>query len=69
MGIFAVGGMIGGISVGTVADKFGRKTALLYNNALAVIAAAMMIGAKYVGNYYLFIVGRLVIGLNSGKVI
>jgi MFS family permease len=59
--------MIGGISVGTVADKLGRKTALLYNNALAVIAAAMMIGAKYVGNYYLFIVGRLVIGLNSGN--
>lgn len=66
VGIFAVGGMFGGVSVGTVADKLGRKNALLYNNALAIIAAALMAGAKYVGNYWLFILGRLIIGLNSG---
>lgn len=59
--------MFGGVAVGTVADKLGRKTALLYNNALAIVAAALMTGAKYVGNYWLVTIGRFIIGLNSGK--
>ncbi|KAL3095654.1 hypothetical protein niasHT_029157 [Heterodera trifolii] len=32
---FALGGMIGGVSVGTVADKFGRRKPLLFNNFVA----------------------------------
>jgi SP family facilitated glucose transporter-like MFS transporter 1 len=66
VGIFAVGGMIGGNLVGIVATKLGRKQALLYNNVLAIIAGVLMGGAKYVGNYWLFILGRLIVGINSG---
>ncbi|KAL7073162.1 hypothetical protein ACQ4LE_007053 [Meloidogyne hapla] len=66
VGIFAVGGMIGGNLVGIVATKLGRKRALLYNNALAIIAGALMAGAKFVGNYWLFILGRLIVGINAG---
>jgi len=67
VGVFAVGGMIGGNLVGIVATKLGRKRALLYNNALAIIAGALMAGAKFVGNYWLFILGRLIVGINAGK--
>ncbi|KAL3109965.1 hypothetical protein niasHT_017338 [Heterodera trifolii] len=66
VGIFAVGGMFGGIMVGTVADKLGRRKSLLYNNMLAIIAAALMTLAKYVNVYYLIIIGRFIIGLNTG---
>uniref|UniRef100_A0A183BKT6 MFS domain-containing protein n=1 Tax=Globodera pallida TaxID=36090 RepID=A0A183BKT6_GLOPA len=66
VGIFAIGGMFGGIMVGGVADRFGRRQALLYNNALAVIAAALMTAAKYVGVYWLIVIGRFIIGLNAG---
>jgi MFS family permease len=58
--------MFGGVSVGSVADKLGRKKALLFNNGLAVIAVGLMTGAKYAGWYWLFIGGRLIMGLNSG---
>uniref|UniRef100_A0A183BZ76 MFS domain-containing protein n=1 Tax=Globodera pallida TaxID=36090 RepID=A0A183BZ76_GLOPA len=64
--IFAVGGMIGGIFVGSLADRLGRRQALLYNNALALIAVSLMTAAKYVGIYWLFIIGRFVIGINAG---
>ncbi|CAK5042722.1 unnamed protein product [Meloidogyne enterolobii] len=66
VGVFAVGGMIGGNLVGIVATKLGRKRALLYNNALAIISGALMAGAKFVGNYWLFILGRLIVGVNAG---
>lgn len=67
MGIFAVGGMIGALLSGWLADKIGRKGALLVNNVAAVIAAALMTSAKYVDVYYLITVGRFFIGFNSGN--
>ncbi|KAL3080562.1 hypothetical protein niasHS_013756 [Heterodera schachtii] len=66
VGIFAIGGMFGGIMVGTVADRLGRRKSLLYNNILAIIAAALMTLAKYMNVYYLIIIGRFIIGLNVG---
>uniref|UniRef100_A0A914HMG7 Major facilitator superfamily (MFS) profile domain-containing protein n=1 Tax=Globodera rostochiensis TaxID=31243 RepID=A0A914HMG7_GLORO len=53
VGIFAIGGMFGGIMVGTIADRLGRPS-------------AVMTAAKYVGVYYLIIIGRFIIGLNIG---
>ncbi|KAL3095651.1 hypothetical protein niasHT_029154 [Heterodera trifolii] len=64
VGIFAIGGMFGGIMVGTVADRLGRHK-LLYNNILAIIAAALITLAKYV-NIYLIIIGEFIIGSNVG---
>ncbi|CCD72383.1 Facilitated glucose transporter protein 1 [Caenorhabditis elegans] len=64
--VFAVGGMIGGLSSGWLADKVGRRGALFYNNLLALAAAALMGLAKSVGAYPMVILGRLIIGLNCG---
>ncbi len=58
--------MIGGLMSGWLADKMGRKGALLFNNLLALIAAVMMTLAKYVDVYYLLTAGRFIIGLNAG---
>ncbi|CAJ0581254.1 unnamed protein product, partial [Mesorhabditis spiculigera] len=64
--IFAFGGMIGGLSSGWFADRFGRKGALLLNNIFAFIAAALMTLCKSVNLYPLMIAGRFVIGFHSG---
>lgn len=66
VGIFAVGGMIGGLASGKAADWLGRKGAMLANNLVALIAAVLMTAAYYVGVYPLLIVGRFVIGVNAG---
>lgn len=66
-GLFALGGMIGGLGSGKVADRLGRKGAMLFNNVVAVLAAVLMTLAYYVNLYPLLIVGRLIIGINSGK--
>lgn len=63
---FCVGGMIGGSIVGVVAKRLGRKGGLLLNNILMAIAGVFLIIAKYVGRFELLIVGRLIIGINSG---
>lgn len=66
VGLFAVGGMIGGLASGWCGDTFGRKGAMLLNNVLAVIATLLMSSAKYVGVYFLIMVGRVIIGINAG---
>ncbi|VDM72895.1 unnamed protein product, partial [Strongylus vulgaris] len=64
--IFAVGGMFGGLISGWLADKVGRRGALLYNNLFAFIAAALMGLAKPLGVYPMIILGRLFIGFYCG---
>lgn len=58
--------MVGGLLSGWMADKLGRKGALLFNNLFAFIASALMTFAKFLDVYYLFTLGRLVIGFSCG---
>lgn len=39
--IFCVGGMLGGCITGYVADTFGRKGGLLFNNILVILSSAL----------------------------
>ncbi|XP_074650685.1 solute carrier family 2, facilitated glucose transporter member 3-like isoform X2 [Tubulanus polymorphus] len=64
--IFCLGGMIGGISAGVVADFFGRKKAILLNSILSFIGAGLMLGSKYAPSYEMLIIGRLLMGINAG---
>uniref|UniRef100_A0A914LBB1 Major facilitator superfamily (MFS) profile domain-containing protein n=1 Tax=Meloidogyne incognita TaxID=6306 RepID=A0A914LBB1_MELIC len=64
--IFAIGGIAGGLSCGYFADKLGRKTALLMNNVVALVATGFFVFAKLFDVRYLFTAGRLIIGVNAG---
>lgn len=52
--------------VGTVADRFGRKGALLLNNIFVLLASIFQGISKSSGYYEMIILGRLFIGINSG---
>ncbi|XP_052285772.1 solute carrier family 2, facilitated glucose transporter member 3-like [Dreissena polymorpha] len=64
--MYAVGGMIGGVSAGKLANLWGRKRTLLLNNILMIISIAVEISSKYADSYEVLIVGRLIVGVNAG---
>ncbi|XP_043925677.1 solute carrier family 2, facilitated glucose transporter member 11-like [Protopterus annectens] len=64
--IFTLGGLIGSQIGGILAIRFGRKGALLINNSSSLLAALLM-GISYsAGTFELIIIGRFLIGINSG---
>uniref|UniRef100_A0A0K0G500 Facilitated glucose transporter homolog (inferred by orthology to a C. elegans protein) n=1 Tax=Strongyloides venezuelensis TaxID=75913 RepID=A0A0K0G500_STRVS len=64
--IFSFGGMIGGMATGVVAEKFGRKVSLHYNNIIITIATLFMMTSKYFNIFYFLIIGRFLIGIGCG---
>jgi len=64
--IYCVGGIIGGLMTGIIADRLGRKSGLLWNNVTAIVGVVLEVLAKYTGAYEILILGRLIIGFNSG---
>lgn len=64
--ITALGGMLGALCTGFVADKFGRRAGLFYNNIFVLIAAACMGFSRAARSYELLIFGRFIIGVNNG---
>ncbi|XP_065164046.1 solute carrier family 2, facilitated glucose transporter member 1-like isoform X2 [Atheta coriaria] len=64
--IFCIGGMIGGVLTGFVADTFGRKGGLLVNNVLVIITSILEGAARSAASYEMIILGRFIIGINSG---
>uniref|UniRef100_A0A8U8BGQ2 Uncharacterized protein n=1 Tax=Geospiza parvula TaxID=87175 RepID=A0A8U8BGQ2_GEOPR len=64
--IFSVGGMGTALAGGAMAERLGRKGALLATNGLAVVGGALMGGAKLGPTYILIIIGRFIVGAYSG---
>jgi len=66
VGAFLVGGMIGGLTGGYVADKFGRKRGLLYVQVFSVLGALLMAFSKSANSFEMLAIGRFSIGLACG---
>lgn len=64
--IFPVGGMLGCPLASWLAERRGRKQALLANAAFGVIGAALMGFSKISSSVSMLIVGRFLIGMNCG---
>lgn len=60
------GGIIGAILTAVVSVKLGPKKSLLFNNLLAIVASILMGIAEKIDLYPVFMVGRLIIGVNCG---
>lgn len=61
--LWIVGGMVSSLGCARVADRFGRKPALIANAVLMIVGGTIQASAPTVGVYA---VGRLVSGLASG---
>ncbi|KAM9750855.1 solute carrier family 2, facilitated glucose transporter member 1-like [Menidia menidia] len=64
--IFSVGGMCGSLSVGLIANRYGRRNSMLGSNALALMAAALMGLSKMAASFEMLVAGRFVVGLYAG---
>lgn len=64
--IFAIGGMIGGLSAGAWADFFGRKRGMILNNAIGIVGSLLIGFSKMGSSFEMIIVGRVILGFNCG---
>ncbi|XP_073323909.1 solute carrier family 2, facilitated glucose transporter member 9 isoform X2 [Pagrus major] len=64
--IFAIGGLLGALSVSFIIRVLGRKGTLLLNNGFAVIAALLLALGETAKSFEMLIVGRFIIGVDSG---
>jgi SP family facilitated glucose transporter-like MFS transporter 1 len=66
VGLLNVGGLFGGFISCHIADKFGRRNALLMNNVFLFIGVILMTMSKRVDVYLLLPAGRFVTGVCCG---
>ena len=64
--MFLIGGLIGSLSGGVVADKFGRKRGLLMTQVFSILGAILTGCCKVASSYEMLLIGRLIIGLAAG---
>ncbi|XP_046670186.1 solute carrier family 2, facilitated glucose transporter member 1-like isoform X4 [Homalodisca vitripennis] len=64
--IYCVGGMLGGALVGLTAKTLGPKGGLFWNNLFVFIGALLQGFSKSALSYELIVIGRFIIGINSG---
>ncbi|NP_001079713.1 solute carrier family 2 member 3 L homeolog [Xenopus laevis] len=64
--IFSVGGMMGSLSVGLFANRFGRRNSMLLVNVAAIVGGAFMGFSKLAWSPEMLIIGRFIIGIFCG---
>ncbi|XP_062874612.1 solute carrier family 2, facilitated glucose transporter member 9 isoform X2 [Trichomycterus rosablanca] len=64
--IFAVGGLMGALTVPFLIKVLGRKGTLLANNVLALLSALLMALGERAGSFEMLIIGRFIVGMDSG---
>ncbi|XP_028393811.1 solute carrier family 2, facilitated glucose transporter member 1-like [Dendronephthya gigantea] len=64
--ITAIGGLIGAMVGPGLADMFGRKNTLLWNNIIIIIGCIIVFLCRTATSTALLIIGRFIIGINNG---
>lgn len=64
--VFAIGGLIGSLMVGTLVTRFGRKGTVVNSTALVFLAATLMGFSRICSSPEMVIFGRFVTGIHSG---
>ncbi|KAM9362207.1 solute carrier family 2 member 9, like 1 [Symphorus nematophorus] len=64
--LYAVGGLLGSLSVRFVAGMLGRKKTMICNSVITIVAAGIMLASKDVRSYEMIIVARTLYGYSSG---
>ncbi|XP_072522324.1 solute carrier family 2, facilitated glucose transporter member 9-like [Salminus brasiliensis] len=64
--IFAFGGLVGSISVRWVSNQLGRKKAMIWNNAINVVALCIMIACRPANSFEMILIARFLFGFTSG---
>uniref|UniRef100_A0A915AFK6 Major facilitator superfamily (MFS) profile domain-containing protein n=1 Tax=Parascaris univalens TaxID=6257 RepID=A0A915AFK6_PARUN len=58
--------IFGSLFAATLADTYGRKATLFFNNIPTAVAGSLMIFAYPFKLWYLLLIGRLIIGVSAG---
>ncbi|XP_065098188.1 solute carrier family 2 member 9, like 1 [Paramisgurnus dabryanus] len=64
--LFAVGGLVGSMTVTCVTSYLGRRTATLFNSVLTVVATVLMYISKPTHSFELLMLSRFLVGFTSG---
>lgn len=64
--IFLIGALIGALAGGPIANRVGRKNALLFNASLNVIASVLFGTCGIANSVEMLLLGRLIVGLGAG---
>ena len=64
--IWAIGGLLGSLTAGLVADRLGRRGAMMANNVFAIGAAVLVGITKSTGSVVPLVIGRFLSGINCG---
>ena len=64
--IFMVGGIVGALLAGMVANKCGRRNGLLYIQVFSIFGAILQGCCKYLSSYEALLIGRVLTGISGG---
>ncbi|XP_041836743.1 solute carrier family 2 member 9, like 1 [Melanotaenia boesemani] len=64
--LFAVGGLLGAVSVKFISGRLGKKRASICNSFLSVVGAGIMLTSKWAKSYEMIIVARILYGYSAG---
>ncbi|XP_053333642.1 solute carrier family 2, facilitated glucose transporter member 9-like [Clarias gariepinus] len=64
--IFAIGGLVGSLTVGMLVTKFGRYCTMLKSTFLVFVAGGLMGLSRHIGVPEMIIIGRFITGIHSG---
>ncbi|XP_057182553.1 solute carrier family 2, facilitated glucose transporter member 5-like [Triplophysa rosa] len=64
--IFAIGGLVGSLTVGMQVTRFGRKGTLVHSTVLVFVGGALMGFSRLCESPEMIIIGRFITGIHSG---